>query len=211
MPQVEIDWACDSERGYYNVQIRQKDALGEGHLWPLKTQVLLGYKSGPPERIAASLDGAMASVPKRWVRAVRITFSATTRTKPTENFCWMPRSQAVIVDELPRVSDPFLRSLLWGALWDNVRELRMAPLEYSELALRVLPSEQDAELAVSILGRLRTAFHRLFVRYTAHCDGGTIREPSHSGKSPRRRHPICGLLTSGSHSGGQPPPMDATR
>lgn len=34
----------------------------------------------------------------------------------------------------------------------------MAPAEYADLALRVLPSEQDAELAVSILGRLRNTF-----------------------------------------------------
>jgi aminopeptidase N len=34
----------------------------------------------------------------------------------------------------------------------------MSPVDYSDLALRLLPSEQDAELAVSTLGRLRTAF-----------------------------------------------------
>jgi aminopeptidase N len=43
-------------------------------------------------------------------------------------------------------------------LWDSVRDLRMGPVEYSELGLRLLPAEKDAELAVSILGRMRTAF-----------------------------------------------------
>src|SRR6202030_139119 len=63
MPQVEIDWACDSQRRISSFRIRQKDALGEGHVWPVRTQILLGHTSGQPERISASLDGAMAPVP----------------------------------------------------------------------------------------------------------------------------------------------------
>jgi aminopeptidase N len=158
MPQVEIDWACNSEGRISSFQIRQKDALGEGHLWPLKTQVLLGYKSGPPQRIAASLDGAMMSVPEAMGTRCPDYVFGNNEDQAYGEFLLDAKSQAAIVDELPRVSDPFLRSLLWGALWDSVRELRTAPLEYSELALRVLPSEQDAELAVSVLGRLRNAF-----------------------------------------------------
>src|SRR6185312_10377885 len=69
-----------------------------------------------------------------------------------------PKSQEAVADELPRVTDPFLRALLWGALCDSVRELRLSPANYIDLALRLLPAEKDAETAVSVLGRARDAF-----------------------------------------------------
>ena len=39
------------------------------------------------------------------------------------------------------VSDSFLRAMLWGALWDLVREARLDPARFTALALRELPSE----------------------------------------------------------------------
>jgi aminopeptidase N len=157
MPQVEIDWACDSNR-ISSFRIRQKDALDEGHLWPIRTQVLLGHKGGPAERVAASVDGGTASVPGAIGRTCPDYIFGNDEDQAYGEFLLDAKSQAAITGELPRIADPFLRALLWGALWDSVRELRMAPADYADLALRSLPSEQDAELAVSILGRLRTTF-----------------------------------------------------
>ena len=157
MPQVEIDWACDSGL-ISSFRIRQKDALDEGHVWPIRTQVLLGHKEGPSEHVAASLDGAVASVPAAIGKSCPDYVFGNDEDQAYGEFLLDAKSQAAIIDELPNVSDPFLRALLWGALWDGVRELRMAPAEYADLALRLLPSEHDAELAVSILSRLRGAF-----------------------------------------------------
>jgi aminopeptidase N len=158
MPQVEIDWACDSAQRISSFQIRQKDPLGEGHVWPLRTQVLLGHKGGPPELVAASLDSALAPVSGAIGKSCPDYVFGNNEDQAYGQFLLDPKSQAAIVDELEHISDPFLRTLLWGALWDSVRELRMAPMEYANLALHALPSEQDAELAVSVLGRLRGAF-----------------------------------------------------
>ncbi len=158
MPQVEIDWVCDSAQRISSFQIRQKDPLGEGHVWPLRMQVLLGHKGEPPELVTASLDGALASVSGAIGKRCPDYVFANNEDQAYGQFLLDRSSQAAIVDELAHISDPFLRALLWGALWDSVRELRMAPMAYADLALRLLPSEQDAELAVSILGRLRAAF-----------------------------------------------------
>jgi aminopeptidase N len=157
MPQVEIDWTCADGR-ISSFRIRQKDALDEGHTWPIRTQVLLGHKGASPERITASLDSATASVPGAIGRSCPDYVFGNDEDQAYGQFLLDATSQAAVVDELPKLSNPFLRALLWGALWDSVRELRMAPVEYADLALRVLPSEQDAELAVSILGRLRATF-----------------------------------------------------
>ena len=95
--------------------------------WPLRTQVLLGYKDGPAQRVAASLDGAMAAVPAAIGRSCPDYVFGNDEDQAYGEFLPDPKSQAAIAGELPRISDPFLRALLWGALWDSVRELRMSP------------------------------------------------------------------------------------
>ncbi len=87
MPQVELDWACDSEQRISSFSITQKDPLGEGHVWPLRTQVLLGHKGAPADLVAASLDtrrGSPSRPPSEG--AVPITFSATMKIRLTANF-----------------------------------------------------------------------------------------------------------------------------
>ena len=75
-----------------------------------------------------------------------------------ESFCSTRKARPRSSTNCPQVSDPFLRALLWGALWDSVRELRMAPASTPILLCAFCRQEKDAELAVSILGRLRGAF-----------------------------------------------------
>ena len=158
MPQVEIDWACDSRQRISSFQIRQKDALGEGHLWPLRTQMLLGYQGGRFEHVAATLDSAQAAVPGAIGKPCPAYVFGNDEDHAYGLFLLDAKSQAAVIAELPGVTDPFLRALLWGALWDSVRDLRMPPLEYLELGLRLLPFENDTDLVVSIVGRMRTAF-----------------------------------------------------
>jgi aminopeptidase N len=121
-------------------------------------QVLLGYPGGRFERIAAALDGPHGAVPGAIGRPCPAYVFGNDEDHAYGLFLLDSKSQAAVIAELGQISDPFLRALLWGALWDSVRDLRMPPVQYAELGLRLLPSEKDAELAVSILGRIRTAF-----------------------------------------------------
>jgi aminopeptidase N len=57
------------------------------------------------------------------------------------------------------MSDLFRRTLLWGSLWDSVRQVELDPAAYVRLALDVLPKERDESLAASLLGRTQTAIH----------------------------------------------------
>jgi aminopeptidase N len=45
--------------------------------------------------------------------------------------------------------------MLWGALWDLVRETRLSPRTFVEAALRELPNEHDEQINAGIVGRLR--------------------------------------------------------
>jgi aminopeptidase N len=55
------------------------------------------------------------------------------------------------------VTDPLLRAMLWGALWDQVRAARMAPARYARLVLRELPRERDEQILPSLLARMSRA------------------------------------------------------
>src|SRR5690606_21651621 len=55
------------------------------------------------------------------------------------------------------VEDSFLRAMLWGAMWDEVRQARLAPGAYASLVIRYLPREDDEQLISSTLSRLTRA------------------------------------------------------
>jgi aminopeptidase N len=158
MPQVEIAWSCDAAQRISSFEISQKDALDEGHLWPIRTQILLGYPGSAPVRLTAALDGAKASVADAIGKICPAYVFGNDEDHAYGRFLPDERSRAAIVEILPTVEDPFERTLLWGALWDSVRESRMRPADYASLSVHYLPFETDPELAIAILGRLRTTY-----------------------------------------------------
>jgi aminopeptidase N len=64
-----------------------------------------------------------------------------------------------VMAKLGSIDDVFERTLLWGSLWDSVREAEMDPREYIDLALRLLPGEKDEALAQNIIGHTVGALH----------------------------------------------------
>jgi len=48
------------------------------------------------------------------------------------------KSREYVLKNIQNEKDPFLRSMMWGALWDSVREGELDPREYVELVVRVL-------------------------------------------------------------------------
>ncbi|MBK9164589.1 MAG: ERAP1-like C-terminal domain-containing protein [Acidobacteria bacterium] len=48
------------------------------------------------------------------------------------------KSREYVLKNIQNEKDPFLRSMMWGALWDSVREGELDPREYVELVVKVL-------------------------------------------------------------------------
>jgi aminopeptidase N len=69
-------------------------------------------------------------------------------------------SRAYVARNLGSVKDDFLRALLWGSLWESVREAEMAPAEFVELAIENAARETDDVMLAFILARAQTAFTR---------------------------------------------------
>jgi aminopeptidase N len=71
-----------------------------------------------------------------------------------------PASRTTVMRQLGGVHDLFLRTLLWGSIWESVREAELDPRAYVALTQNLLPGETDESLTTSILSHTATALHR---------------------------------------------------
>jgi len=174
MPQVDVEWSCstgpaigahktrklvpiDQWPSVTRIVPKQHDVLGEGGLWPIATQIVLRY--GAAERVIRvelPKTEAISAAGKRcpdWIFANDSDYAYG-------RFLLDERSRKGVMAGLGSINNVFERTLLWGSLWDSVREAELDPHKYIELALKLLPAEKDEALAQSIIGRMTTALHR---------------------------------------------------
>src|SRR5436309_3832990 len=160
MPQVDVAWSCNSEGRIDRLTLQQHDVLNEGGVWPIATQVLLHYQSGPPIQLRAQLTTRQISLQEAVGKACPQYVFANEEDYAYGRFLLDPRSQTVVMEQLGATSDVFRRTLLWGSLWEAVREAELNPRDFLDLALRLLPAEKDEALAQSLIGRTTAALHR---------------------------------------------------
>ena len=67
------------------------------------------------------------------------------------------RSTDWIEQHIGEISDPLLRAMLWGAMWDLVRDARLSPRRFIAMASRELPAEREEQIASGIVSRLTRA------------------------------------------------------
>jgi aminopeptidase N len=126
--------------------------------WIERTEVLFAYYDQPAVRIPVELRGGVTEVAAARGRpAPELVFA---NARDYGYFLLLLDSTSVRSLEngaLHRVDDAFLRAMLWGALWDQVRGYRMAPERFVRLALRELPHETDEQLVPVVLARMERA------------------------------------------------------
>ncbi len=157
MPQVDIAWAC--ERNVVSrFEVAQHDVLGEGGVWPIAMQVLLG--GAAPRRIRVELNGTQMSVQEALGKRCPLYVFGNDQDFAYGRFLLDPRSQTWALANMGRVDDLFRRTLLWGSLWDAVRQAQLAPTEFIAVGLKSLPGESDESLTAGLLARLAGGLHR---------------------------------------------------
>ena len=126
--------------------------------WPMRTQVLLGYADSPSLKLPVTLSAAVTEV-------------VAARGKPAPSFVFpnvddygyflsnldSSTVRALEQGAIGGVADGLLRAMLWGALWDQVRDARMDPARFAGLVLQELPAERDEQIVPALLGRLERA------------------------------------------------------
>jgi aminopeptidase N len=161
MPQVDVSWSCSPQTHRISrMTLTQHDVLGGPEVWPVATEVLLSYARMKPLELRAQLDGRKADVKAAIGKACPSFVFANNDDYAYGRFLLDARSRRAVMAELPGIHDVFERSLLWGSLWDSVREAQLDPRAYINLALKLLPQEKDEQLAQSVIGRTVTALHR---------------------------------------------------
>jgi len=150
--------ACELHRAGTSANAACRPGAEAGPTWTERTQVLLHYPDRTVVRLPIELHGAVTEI-----------HSAVGRPAPDFVFAnasdfgyfllVLDSSSARTLEQgaLGRVEDPFLRAMLWGAMWDQVRSYRMEPERFVRLALRELPRETDEQIVPVILGRLDRA------------------------------------------------------
>jgi aminopeptidase N len=161
MPQVDVAWSCETKGDFTRTRITvsQKDVLDEGGLWPIATKVLVNYGKTETQTRIEWKTAKTEFITGKGDACPRYVF-ANYQDEAYGRFLLDPVSRKAVMSELGSMTDVFQRTLLWGSLWDSVREAEMDPREYIDLALKNLPTEQDESLAQSIIGRTITALHR---------------------------------------------------
>ncbi|HUR93358.1 MAG TPA: M1 family aminopeptidase [Gemmatimonadales bacterium] len=138
--------------------IASPGARGGGETWTERTDVLIAYRDRPAVRISVELREPVTEVPTaRGLPAPDFVFA---NARDYGYFLLLLDSASVRPVEagaLGRVDDAFLRAMLWGALWDQVRAARMTPRRFVQLALDELPRERDEQIVPVVLARLGRA------------------------------------------------------
>jgi aminopeptidase N len=145
--------------GETRLVLRQRPAqdLSGAAPWPIRTSVIVGARDGAVVRLPVSLDAdsVVVRLPKRASNPTFVFANA-------DDYAYalvLPdqRTVAWLEQHISTVQDSFLRAMLWGALWDLVRDARFDPARYTALALRELPNEPDEQIVSGVLGRVGRA------------------------------------------------------
>ena len=160
MPQVDVGWSCDAQDHVDRFSLTQHDVIGEGGVWAIAMQIGLHYKDGAPLRLRAELNTERADLREAIGKSCPQYVFLNDQDFAYGRFLLDERSRKAVAEQLGEGSNIFERTLLWGSLWDSVREAELAPRDFLELALHFLPAETDESLTQSLIGHLTTALHR---------------------------------------------------
>ena len=69
------------------------------------------------------------------------------------------KSRAYVLENIQNEKDDFLRSMMWGSLWDSVRFYELAPEDYVKLVIKNINIETDESTIQTLLGRVSTAMN----------------------------------------------------
>ena len=138
------------------VQSPAQRAISGDAAWPMRAQVVLRY-SDPARtvKIPVALSGRVTVVPE--ARGKSAPLFVYPNAEDYGYFLSLLDSASVAALEhgaFGTVTDSFLRSMLWGALWDQVRDARMDPARFARLVLAELPREHDEQILPALFGRL---------------------------------------------------------
>lgn len=133
---------------------RPANPLSGAGCWPIRTDVVLWRAGETPVSIPVELTGERVDVPGAAGRPAPDFVFANANDNAYALVMLDARSAAWLERHIGEVPDTFLRAMLWGAMWDLVREARLDPGRFLAMTLRELPRERDEQVTAGLLGRM---------------------------------------------------------
>lgn len=159
MPQVDVSWSCEGDR-LTQLSLSQHDVLGSADVWPMAMQVGLNYTNHAPLLKRVDLDGKSSQVTDLKGTQCPSFIFANEGDFAYGRFLLDSRSREAVARQFGATPDLLQRALLWGSLWDSVRNSEWAPRDYLALSVKLLPAETEEMLARSLLSHSVTSLHR---------------------------------------------------
>ena len=158
-----------------NYSLDQDDIFQENNYWQIKTswqmktKVLLKFDDDKTEILEVDLDLRLG----REFAKYSINSSTDSDFKPRLPKFIFPnyqdygygiflldeKSRAYVLENIQNEKDDFLRSMMWGSLWDSVRFYELAPEDYVKLVIKNINVETDESTISTLLGRVSTAMN----------------------------------------------------
>jgi aminopeptidase N len=160
MPIVRTGYLTWTESGKdFGFSFKQKDALDEKKWWTLKFNVLLKFKNGKTEVLNQIIDfeGERIEFSDLKNKEQPILIFPNYQDYGYGIFLLDKDSRNYVLASIQNEKDDFLRSMMWGALWDSVREVELNPKDYVELAVKNIGAEKDELTIQTIFSRVSTA------------------------------------------------------
>jgi aminopeptidase N len=172
LPIVETRLATDNAGRIASLVLAQRPATvlpnDPGGWWPGRVRVRLAYSDRDDVVLDVAFTGERTSVHEaRGLPAPDFVF-------PNDGdfgygvFLLDARSAPWLLEHAPSIEDGLLRAMVWGSLWDLVREARLSPQLFTQAALRAFSSEQDEQIAAALLSRISYALERYIPPGPAH-------------------------------------------
>jgi len=145
--------------GQFSLVLRQHPAqsLSGRTAWPIRTSVAVGYDDGKVVRLAATLEKDSVTVPLPRAKTEPVFVYANADDYAYALVLPDQRTVSWLERHIGKVKDSFLRAMLWGSLWDLVREARLDPARYVAIAMTELRTESDEQITSGVLGRVGRA------------------------------------------------------
>jgi aminopeptidase N len=151
----------------------QSSSLSEDTIWAQKLQFLYIYQDGRQRTEIITLKKGDREIEELWgVNFLGNESKASAKDLLPPKFIFTnyqdygygiflldDQSRAYVLKNIQNEKDEFLRSMMWGTLWDSVREAELAPKDYVELAIKNISVETDELTIQTILNRVSTAMN----------------------------------------------------
>ncbi len=153
--------------------IEQKESLGNDGLWPSSLNILVRDKAGLNriQRIRFGKNESKTSIYEDDSEGIDAFVRALNKSGPPAFifpnyqdygygiFLLDDKSRDYVLKNIQNEKDDFLRTMMWGSLWDSVREAELDPKEYVELVIKNIATEKDEGTIQTLLGRVSTAMN----------------------------------------------------